>query len=327
MILERTLSKKRKTMIITAFVMFFLLFLFYKWQLVTSNGYLFLGDESYESKDYNESLKNYKYSAAVGGNGNIIYLAKLKRSEIFYSHNQLDKAEKELKEAIKEIKNDFRAYEAMGNVYFAKRNISDSISYYERALELEDKEEINIKLAKSFIANKEVDKANDIFLKLHSKNNYSSEIPYYLGLLSFYEDESYNDYFQEIEKGNDADYKEKINKIKGHLDNYGNIRNEVYGNVLIADLYNTINEPYLAIGKSELAIEENPEYRDAFLALGKSNFIIGDYKKSYESLNKAFELDSHNPEISFWLGSVCQKLGNDLKAHEFMGKYRALVSE
>jgi tetratricopeptide (TPR) repeat protein len=306
---------------------FLLLFSFYKWQLITSSGYLFLGDESYESKDYNESLKNYKYAAVVGGDRNTIYLAKLKRSEIFYSHDRLDEAERELKEAIREIKNDFRAYEAMGDVYYAKRNISGSISYYKKAIELKNKEEINIKLAKSFMAEGNVDKANDIFLKLYSEDDHNSEIPYYLGLLSFYKDESYNNYFQEVEKGNDANYKEKINKIKEHLDNYDNIKNEIYGNVLIADLYNTMNEPYLAIGKSELAINESPDYRDAFLVLGKSNFIIGDYKKSYESFSKALELDSHNPEISFWLGSVYQKLGNDLKAKEFMDKYRALKYE
>lgn len=324
---KENFSKGRRKITVIVFIIFLLLALFYKWQLMTSSGYLFLGDESYKSKDYDESLKNYKYAAAIDGNRRTTYLAKLKRSEIFYSHGLLNEAEKELKMAIKEIKNDFRAYEVMGDVYYAKRNISDSISYYEKALELKDKEEINIKLAKSFMAEGNINKANDIFLKLYSENNYNNEILYYLGLLSFHKDGSYNDYFQEVENGNDANYKEKINKIKDHLDNYGNIKNKAYGNVLIADLYNTINEPYLAIGKSELAIDGNPDYRDAFLALGKSNFIIGDYKKSYESLSKALKLDSNNPEINFWLGSVYQKLGNDLKAEEFMDKYRVLVSE
>jgi len=325
MIPKETFSKKRKIIIIAVFIMFLLLALFYKWQLITSSGYLFLGDESYKSKDYDESLKNYKYAAAIDGDRNTTYLAKLKRSEIFYAHGLLDEAEKELKMAIKEIKNDFRAYEVMGDVYYAKRNISGSISYYKKALELKDEEEINIKLAKSFIAEGNIDKADDIFLKLYSENDHNIATLYYLGLLDFYKNESYNDHFQEVEKGNDADYKEKISKIKEHLDNYGNIKNEAYSNVLIADLYNTINEPYLAIEKSELAIEENPDYRDAFLALGKSNFIIGDYKKSYESFSKALELDSHNPEIIFWLGSVYEKMGDDLKAKEFMDKYNMLI--
>ncbi len=308
MVLKETLSEKRKIIIIAAFVIIILLTLFYKWQLITSSGYLFLGDESYKNKNYDESLKNYKYATIIDGDRNTTYLAKLRRSEIFYSYGLLDKAEEELKMAIKEIKNDFRAYEVMGDVYYAKRNISDSISYYEKALELRDKEKISIKLAKSFMAEGNIDKANDIFLKLYSENDYNSEVLYYLGILSFYKKESYNDYFQEIEKRNDEDYNKKINEIKEHLDNYGDIKNEAYNNVLIADLYNTIDEPYLAIGKSKLAIKENSNYRDAFLVLGKSNFIIGNYRKSYESFNRALELDSHNSETIFWLESVYQKL-------------------
>lgn len=324
MILEKILGRKRKTIISTFFIMFLLLFLFYQWQLITSSGYLFLGDKNYENKDYNRSLKNYKYVSAIGGNRDTIYLAKLKSSEIFYSHGLLDEAERELKEAIKEVKNDFRVYEAMGDVYYAKRNISDSIDYYRKALELKDEEKINIKLAKSFIANKNIDKANDIFLELYLKNKYNDEVLYYLGLLSFYKNESFNNYFQEVEKGDNVGYKIKTDKIKKHLDNHSDVENKVYNNVLIANLYNTINEPYLAIGKSKLVVEENSDYRDVFIVLGKSNFIIGDYKESYENFSEAFKLDSHNPEINFWLGSVYQKLGNDLKAKEFMDRYRKL---
>ncbi len=323
---KANLSKEKK-ITITIFVMFLLLILFHRWQLLTSSGYLFLGDENYKRKNYNESLKNYKYAAAINGDRSTIYFAKLKRAKIFFLYGFLNEAEKELNEAIKEVKNDFMAYEIMGDVHYAKRNISDSISYYKKSIELKDKEEINIKLAKSFMAEGKINKANDIFLKLYLKSNNKSEVIYYLGLINFYENGLYNDYFQEIEKSNNIDYKEKVNKIKKHSDNYSNIKNEIFNNILIADLYNRINEPYFAIIKSRLVTEKNPNYRDAWIVLGKANFIIGDYKKAYDHFNKAFELDSHNPEIYFWLGSVCQKLGNDFKAEELMNKYKALVSE
>ena len=324
MISDKTLGRKRKIIASTFFIVFLSLFLFYQWQLITSSGYLFLGDKNYENKNYNRSLKNYKYVSAIGGNRDTIYSAKLKSSEIFYSHGLLDEAERELKEAIREVKNDFRAYEAMGDVCYAKRNIFDSIDYYKKALKLKDEERINIKLAKSFIANKDIDKANDIFLKLYLKNEHNDEVLYCLGLLSFYRNESFNNYFQEVEESDNTNYKTKVDKIKEYLDNHSSVENEVYSNVLVANLYNMINEPYLAIGKSKLVVEGNPDYRDVFIVLGKSNFIIGDYKRSYENFNKAFELDSHNPEINFWLGSVYQKLGNDLKAKEFMDRYRKL---
>jgi len=314
-------NKERKTMI-AVFAFFLLLVLFYKWQVIISNKYLFLGNENYKNKDYNESLKNYKYAVVVDGDRSVVYSAMLKRAEIFYSHDKLDEAEKEAKEAIGEIENDFRAYEVLGDVYYAKLDAANAIEYYQKAVELkkDDSEAIEIKLAKSFMAEGEIGIANDIFLKLYSKNKSNSEVLYHLGIISFYENGLYNDYLASIIKNEDVNYKDKIENIKKFLDDYGKINNEAYLDVLTADLFNKINEPYLAIAKGKKAAEEKINYRDSFLTLGKSYFLAEDYKNSYENFAKALELDSHNSEIYFWLGTVYQKIGNDLKAHEFMNR-------
>ncbi len=303
-------NKERKTMI-AVFVLFLSLVLFYKWQVITSNGYLFLGNESYKSKNYNESLKNYKYAAVVDGDRNAAYSARLKRAEIFYSHDKLDEAEKEAREAMGEIENDFRAFEILGDIYCAKLDATNAIGYYQKAVELkkDDSEAIEIKLAKSFMANGEIDLADDIFSKLYSKNKSGGEVLYYLGIIRFYEDGLYNDYLASAAKSGNADYKEKAGKIKKFLDDCGEINNEPYADVLAADLFNKINEPHLAIAKGKKAAEEKTNYRDSFLTLGKSYFLIEDYKNSYENFAKALELDSHNPEIYFWLGTVYQKIG------------------
>lgn len=303
-------NKERKTMI-AAFVLFLSLVLFYKWQVATSNGYLFLGNESYESKDYDESLKNYKYAAVVDGDRNAAYSARLKRAEIFYLYDKLDEAEKEAKEAIGEIENDFRAYEILGDIYCAKSDAASAIGYYQKAVELknDNSKAIEIKLAKSFMAKGEISAANDIFSKLHSKNKNGNEVLYYLGIIRFYENGLYNDYLASAVKNGDADYKKKIEEIKKFLDDYGKIDNEPYADVLAADLFNKINEPHLAIAKGRKAAEEKINYRDYFLVLGKSYFLIEDYENSYENFAKALELDSHNSEIYFWLGTVHQKIG------------------
>lgn len=312
MFFKKNLNKnKERKMMIAVFVLFLLLVLFYKWQVITSNGYLFLGNENYKSKDYDESLKNYKYAAAVGGDRNAAYSARLKRAEIFYLYDKLDEAEKEAKEAMGEIENDFRASEILGDIYYARLDAANAIKYYQKAVELksDDNEAIDIKLAKSFMAKGEISLANDIFSKLYSKNKNDSEILYYLGIIRFYENGLYNDYLASAIKNKDADYKKKIDEIKKFLDDYGKIDNEPYFDVLTADLFNKINEPHLAIAKGKKAAEEKINYRDSFLALGKSYFLIEDYKNSYENLVKALEFDSHNSEIHFWLGTVYQKTG------------------
>lgn len=292
------ISKQTK-IILTTLTIFLLLFLFYKWQLAASNYYLDKGNEIYNAKNFNEALKNYKYAAVINGDRNIIYEAKIKRAEIFYYHWQLDKAEKELLEAINEKRNDYRAYKLLGDVYLAKREFSKSIENYNQAIELNNNNELNIKLAKCFVANQELDLASDTLLNLQNHNN---EILYYIGLINLYKNTSYNDYFKNIE--NSENYKEKIAEIKKLAENYDNKKISDYNDAIIADLYNKIGEPYFAINKISETIKNNPSYRDAWIISGKSNFIIGDYKKSLADFNEALTFDSNNPEIRFWIASV-----------------------
>jgi tetratricopeptide (TPR) repeat protein len=324
MLLKKILNiNKEKKMMIAVFALFLLLVLFYKWQVMISSGYLFLGNENYKNEDYNESLQNYKYAAAVDGDKDVAYSAKLKRAEIFYTYNRLDEAEKEAREAMREIENNFRAYEILGDIYYAKLNLTSAIKHYQKSIELkkDNSEAIEIKLAKSFMAKGEISIARDIFSELYSKNKSNDEIPYYLGIIGFYENGLYNDYLKSVEKSEDNSHKEKTEDIKKFLDDgYDEIGNEMYLDVLTADLFNKINEPHLAIAKSRKTMEKKINYRDAFLVLGKSYFLIKDYKNSYENFSRALELDSHNPEIKFWLGIVSQKIENDQKAKEFIDR-------
>jgi len=201
----------------------------------------------------------------------------------------------------------------LGDVYMAKREFDKSTANYHRALELNNEKEINIKLAKCLIANQKFDLASDIFLNLQKENstnnsrqNYNEEILYYLGLINLRENISYNNYLKNIE--NSKNYKEKITAIKKVIEIYDDKKNDDYNNLVIAKLYNRIGEPYFAISKISNVIKNNPNYRDVWIISGKSNFIIGDYKKSLSDFNKALDLDSNNPEIHFWIASVYNEL-------------------
>lgn len=296
--------KQQKFILITSTI-FLLLFLLYKWQITTSNYYLNKGDNIYDAENFSEALKNYKYAATINGNRAITYEAKIKRAEIFYYHWQLNEAERELLEAINEKRNDYRAYELLGDVYLAKREFDKSIANYNQALKLNNEEKINIKLAKCFIANQKLNLASDILLNLQ-KENYNEEVLYYLGLINLRENIFYNDYLKSIE--NSKNYKEKITEIKKVIEIYDDKKNDDYNNLIIADLYNRIGEPYFAISKISSVIKNNPNYRDAWIVSGKSNFIIGDYKRSLNDFNKALDLDGNNSEIHFWITSIHSKI-------------------
>jgi len=321
-----SLSRKRKKFIIGAFAAFLFLILFYRWQLAASSDYLNRGDRNYSGGDYDQALKDYKYAAAIDGDKNTVYLAELKRAEIFYSHGLLDKAEKELKKAFNNRKDDCRAYELGGDIFHSQREFDGAIEYYGGAIKLNDEERISVKMAKSFMAKGEMESARGVFLSLNSKNGKSEEVSYYLGLLDFYNNIFDSGYFKKLEEIGNEKHKDNIKKLEETAEVCDGSGSDIYKEAAAADFFNKINEPYLAANKISPALQNNPNYRDGWIIFGKSNFIIGDYEKSLESFNKALELDSHNPEVCFWLGSVHKKMGDISKAEEFFGRFEALKS-
>jgi len=323
-IISRIKNKQRNILIFFTFVM---LVLFYNWQLFTSNKYLSLGNDVYMSENYNQSLKNYKYAIVINGERDTVYMARIKRAEIFYEFEQFDEAEKELYKAVDEKKFDFKAYELLGDVFYKKRDAENAIKYYQKAFDLSGQKSIKMKLARSFIAKVEIDKAKNIFSELFFEDNNNIEAIYYLGLFELYEKREYNNFFKKIEEKDDIFYSQKIDKIKEHIEKYDDGQNMNYNNLLISDLFLKINEPYLSIAKSKFVLENNWDYRDAWIILGKDNFIVGDYQESLKNFNNAYALDSNNIEIYFWLGSVYEKIGDDLKAKEFLEKIDLLEIE
>jgi len=268
------MASRKIKFILTTSAIFLLLFLFYKWQIATTNYYLDKGNKTYDVEDYNETLKNYKYAEAVNERKEIIYEAKIKRARIFYDHWQLDNAEKELLETLYKKQDNYKAFELLGDVYLAKREFEKAKKNYKKATELNNNNNLNLKLAKCFVANQELDLALKTLSDLKNKN---SEVLYYLGLLDLERDVFLNNYLKNLE--DDEDYKNKIIEIKKVLEIYDNQKNNAYNAVLIANLYNKIGEPYLAINRINKIIKNNPAYRDAWIVSGKSNFIIGNYQK------------------------------------------------
>lgn len=321
--MAKKIFKNEKIIVVFLLAMLFLLF-FSRWKILISGDYLAAGNKNYIFENYDAALKNYKFAKAVDGSGNIIYLARLKRAEIFYQHMMLDEAEKELNEALKENKTDYRTYSLLGDLYFAAKKFDEAVIYYNKTIALKSGSGINLKLAKTFMAKGDLISARNIFSNMYSSNNNNDESAYYLGLIDFDKNLSYNDYLKKIETENYEKYGERIETIKNFISGYNKERNEDYNTVGVANLYNKINEPHLALIKAGPAAGNNPSYRDAWIALGKSSFIIGDYKKSIEHFNKALKLDFNNPEIYFWMGNVYEKLNNKSEAEKFFSKYKLL---
>ncbi|MCK5475777.1 MAG: tetratricopeptide repeat protein [Candidatus Pacebacteria bacterium] len=314
-------KKIKNKKFIAIFIIFILMVIFHKWQVFTSNNYLRSGDYNSLVGNYTTSLNDYKYAAVIDGNRDIIYQARIRRAEIFLRFNQLENAQNEINSALRENKYDHRAYEIMGDIYYKKGDILNAIKYYNKAIDFDDKESLNIKLAKSLIANNQNSKASELLLNLFSQNDNNIEITYLLGLLEFYSDNDLNDYFERIETSENDLYKNNISIIEDSLKNKRSIKNKKYNDILIAGLFNKINEPYFAINKTKEVIKLDQSYRDAWIELGKSYFVVKDYNNALDDFNRALELDSNNPEILFWIARVYEQVGNNIKSAEYMERY------
>ena len=314
-------KKIKNKKFIAIFIIFILMVIFHKWQVFTSNNYLRSGDYNSLAGNYDTSLNDYKYAAVIDGNRDIIYQARIRRAEIFLRFNQLENAQNEINNALRENKYDHRAYETMGDIYYKKGDILNAIKYYNKAINFDDKESLNIKLAKSLIANNQNSEASELLLSLFFQNDDNTEIMYLLGLLEFYDNNDFNDYFEKIETSKSDLYKDKIFIIKSSLKNKQKINNKKYNDILIAGLLNKINEPYFAINKTKEVIEIDQNYRDAWIELGKSYFIVKDYNNALDDFNRALELDSNNPETLFWIARVYEQMGNNTKFAEYMERY------
>ena len=295
--------------------------IFHKWQVFTSGNYLKLGDDNSLVGNYIDSLNNYKYAVVIDGNRDVVYQARIKRAEIFFRFNQLESAQNEINSALRENRYDHRAYEIMGDIYYKKRDVSNAIKYYHEAIDLNNKESLNIKLAKSLIVNNQNNKASELLLNLFSQNSGNIEIMYLLGLLDLYDNNDFNGYFKKIETSKSDLYKDKISIIKDSLKNKASIKNKKYNDILVAGLFNKINEPYFAINKTREIIKIDQNYRDTWVELGKSYFIVQDYDNALDNFNRALKLDSNNPKILFWMARVYEEMENDIKAVEYMEKY------
>ncbi|MCK5085540.1 tetratricopeptide repeat protein [Candidatus Parcubacteria bacterium] len=314
-------KKIKNKKFIAIFIIFILMVIFHKWQVFTSNNYLRSGDCNSLVGNYTDSLNDYKYAAVIDGNRDVIYQARIRRAEIFLRFNQLENAQNEINSALRENRYDHRAYEIMGDIYYKKGDILNTVKYYNKAIDLDDKESLNIKLAKSLIANNQNSKASELLLNLFSQNDDNIEIIYLLGLLEFYDDNDLNDYFERIETSENDLYKNNISIIKNSLKNKQSIKNKKYNDILIAGLLNKINEPYFAINKTKEVIKIDQSYRDAWIELGKSYFIVKDYNNALDDFNRALELDSNNSETLFWIARVYEQVGNNIKFAEYMERY------
>ncbi|MFA6096232.1 MAG: tetratricopeptide repeat protein [Candidatus Paceibacterota bacterium] len=320
--------KINKRLFLAALLVFLLLAVFQRWTEGFANGYINEGNSKLAGSDYNGALRDYYYADKLDDGREISYLSKIRRGEIFFKFGKLDEAEKEFTQAIIEEKRRYEAYGLLGSLYYKKKDLDRAISFYNNAIQYNDgpktKLDLGIKRSKVFMAKGEMDIAGNILRSLYSEipeGKGNEELLYNVGLLEFDRNISPNSYLDEIRSSDE--YGWKVREIDNFIGKYNSKYNNGFSDIMAASLYNSLQEPYLAINRAQKAVTSDESYRDAWIMLGKSHFMTEDYASSLDDLARALKLDGHNGETFFWLGSVFRKIGNERMASEYFGKYEA----
>lgn len=318
-------SIKKRSLLLGVFIFLFFA-MFQRWISESADNYINKGNSKLASKDYNGALRDYYYAEKIDDSRRTSYLAKVRRGEIFLKFGEYDEAEKELTDAVKEEKRRYEAHELLGDLYEKKRDFNKALNFYNNAIQYNDRSEtmleIGIKRAKIFMYKGEIELAGYVLKNLYSEvfeSKDNRELLFYIGILEFDKNISSNTYLDELRPYDD--YRWKIEKMDNFVEEYYSGHSSSFNNIAVASFYNSIQEPYLAIIRAQKAVNADDTYRDAWIMLGKSHFIIEDYSASLNDLAKALKLDGHNGETFFWLGSVFSKIGNEKLAKEYFSKY------
>lgn len=84
--------------------------------------------------------------------------------------------------------------------------------------------------------------------------------------------------------------------------------------ITLVDIYFSANKTRLAKEELELTVNKHPESVNAHLKLAELYFIVRQYQKAIDAVNKALKLDEHNAMAYFIKGSVYRESGDTTRA-------------
>jgi len=131
---------------------------------------------------------------------------------------------------------------------------------------------------------------------------------------------NFKDYFEKqnnwIKSWEFTDYKkfEDLKKIEDAFINYENFQIDdlSYKAALITWAFYENWFYYASLGTSELILDDNPNYKPVLKIAAKSSYELWDYILAKKYLIKYNKIESNDPEVSYFLWRVYEKLNEDI---------------
>ena len=253
--------------------------------------YLVQANEYYQEKYYNNALISYQKAIVTDSKKSDSYL---KLAEIYILKNNLQNAELILKEGAKNVKDDDSIYLALGDLLSKQTRYDETLNAY---LQIKNKE-ASTKIAITYY---QLNQANQALTTLNelTENNYSEEYYYLKSLYFIFSDPQ--EALKILETGNFTnELSIKTSTLKTLLKN----ENSEYNKLLLSREIISQGFPSLATNTLQQITADNPQYRDAYLILGKAYFEVNSLNEAEIAWQKAIEIDPTSGETHFLLSQL-----------------------
>lgn len=277
-------NKTLKVILIVSGIVIALVILIAPIQLLIANKYIEQGNENLKKHFYKSAFLDYEKASALIPTDEKL---KIQMGDIYFLKNNFEAAEKEYRKAYKINKNNSEALALLLETLLKEKKMGDAFKVINSAsAKVLESVEIEILKARIFASIGKLDDAFNII-----KNENGNEAKFYEAVFLTAE-RDFKNAEELLESLEEDSIKDKVSVIKKAFEKIKSSENETYKTVVLAQVLNEIDEPYLAEILLKEILEKNPTYRDALIFLGYANYLKKDYKKADNYLLEAIKIDS-----------------------------------
>ncbi len=260
-----------------------------------------------EEKSYSENSKITRPKIAA----NLTYQEYLRRGDELRYQGDFDEALTAFQKASELEPREYAPYEKIGDIYFQKKQYESALKSFDFASQLGPESSIlPIKAVRSLLGQRKV---LDAKVRLEKIQPESGLKLYYQGLIAAFLNEqgSAKDLLgRSLAIGTDETLKKNAQQVLTNFRDFEIARDASveFLQTSLAQSFDQIGEPGLAIELAFDALKTQHDYRDAWIVLGHAFLMEDKWADSEDALTKAIQLDSNHPASYFFRGITKQKL-------------------
>lgn len=242
---------------------------------------------------------------------NATYQEYLQQGDELRYRGNFDGALKTYQKASELEPREYLPYEKIGDVYFLQKNYESALKNFDFAFQLApNSAAIPIKSIRSLIG---LRKVLDAKVRLEKIQPDSQPSLYYRGLIAAFlneQEQAKNFLSKSLALGGDETASKNAQKILTDFRDFELARDGriEFLQTSLAQSFDQIGEPGLAIELAFDALKTQHDYRDAWIVLGHAFLTENKWADSEDALSKTIQLDAGHPAAYFFRGIAKQKL-------------------